>query len=100
MADVSRLPAPIIEVYSWQLLGACRSADSALFFLPEGERGPRKKRRERAAKAICRSCPVRESCLAFATSIREPYGVWGGLTPEERELLWTGPREASTTRLA
>lgn len=31
-----------------------------------------------AAKAMCRSCPVREACLAGALERQEPWGVWGG----------------------
>jgi WhiB family redox-sensing transcriptional regulator len=30
------------------------------------------------AKSLCRTCPVREACLAGATERREPWGVWGG----------------------
>lgn len=30
------------------------------------------------AKAYCRPCPVRRSCLAGAVERREPHGVWGG----------------------
>jgi len=30
------------------------------------------------AKAHCRSCPVRGSCLSGAVERREPFGVWGG----------------------
>ncbi|MEP7053874.1 MAG: WhiB family transcriptional regulator [Actinomycetota bacterium] len=100
MADVSRLPAPISETYDWQLSGACRGTDPSLFFLPEAERGPRKARRERAAKAVCRTCPVIDQCAAFALSTREPYGVWGGLTPEDRELLLTGTRGLSAVPVA
>lgn len=88
MTDVTRLPAPVSTAYEWQLHGACRGADSSLFFLPEAERGPRKARRESAAKLVCGRCPVIEDCAAFALSTREPYGVWGGLTPEERSAVW------------
>ena len=30
------------------------------------------------AKSLCRTCPLRESCLAEAVDRREPWGVWGG----------------------
>ena len=30
------------------------------------------------AKLLCRSCPVRSSCLQAALERREPWGVWGG----------------------
>lgn len=32
-------------------------------------------------------CPVRAECAAHALAVREPYGVWGGLTEDEREEL-------------
>jgi WhiB family redox-sensing transcriptional regulator len=59
-----------------------------LFFSPDGERGSAKRRRERAAKAICASCPVREDCASYAIGNHERYGVWGGLSEHERELIW------------
>ncbi len=31
-----------------------------------------------SAKALCRDCPARLSCLTGATERREPWGVWGG----------------------
>jgi WhiB family redox-sensing transcriptional regulator len=41
------------------------------------------------AKAVCSNCPVIQSCLRWAIAAREPYGVWGGLSAEEREALLT-----------
>lgn len=38
------------------------------------------------AKSICRMCPVRKICLAYAVH-NEPHGVWGGTTPMERREL-------------
>jgi WhiB family redox-sensing transcriptional regulator len=32
-------------------------------------------------------CPVVRQCLDHALAVREPYGVWGGLTEDEREEL-------------
>ncbi|MDQ6873848.1 MAG: WhiB family transcriptional regulator [Actinomycetota bacterium] len=85
MADIRRLPSPRADAWEWQLRGACRNTDSELFFHPENERGPARFGRERAAKAVCRRCPVLARCRDHALSVREPYGVWGGMTESERE---------------
>jgi WhiB family transcriptional regulator, redox-sensing transcriptional regulator len=85
MADLSRLPGPNADLWDWQLHAACRRQGSELFFHPEGERGPARTARERAAKAVCARCPVVRECRAHALRVREPYGVWGGMSEEERE---------------
>lgn len=84
MTEVSRLPGPIAEVWEWQFEGACRQADPTLFYHPEGERGPRRRNRIASAKAICAQCPVLQECRAAALAARETYGIWGGLSEEER----------------
>lgn len=95
MADTGRLPSAHTDNWEWQLLGSCRSYDSAVFFHPEAERGRARARREAAAKAICRGCPVLAACRNHALTTREPYGVWGGLSEGEREaLLRDGQRRA------
>jgi hypothetical protein len=33
---------------------------------------------------LCRICPVRPECAAYAVAARERAGIWGGLSPEER----------------
>lgn len=38
----------------------------------------------RKAKAVCADCPARVACLDWAQSHRERFGVWGGLTADER----------------
>jgi len=59
-----------------------------LFFPPSAvERKDDRERREERAKAICRVCPVQGPCLEFAVEIREPYGIWGGLTELERRQV-------------
>ena len=87
MASIARLPMPIQETWEWQYDGACRETDPETFFSPDAERGPRRRRREAAAKALRAVCPVRRACLEHALSVREPYGVWGGLNINEREML-------------
>lgn len=56
---------------------------------PQFERKEEKLAREARAKTICGSCPVRQPCLDYAISIREPHGIWGGLNENERRLLLT-----------
>ena len=87
MADVRRLPAPRDGDWDWQIKAACRGLDTSIFYHPENERGPSRVRRELRAKQVCSDCPVVRNCLTWAISAREPYGVWGGMTVEEREGL-------------
>ncbi|MEV7174880.1 WhiB family transcriptional regulator [Streptomyces sp. NPDC093224] len=47
-------------------------------------RGEDRAERDQAAKEVCALCPVRAECLRHALSVQEPYGVWGGLSEEER----------------
>lgn len=75
----------------WMDHGACVSAKQTLFFGEDTPTGKAKHRPVHAdaheAKEICSRCPVREECLNFAVDNNETYGVWGGLTPRERERL-------------
>lgn len=88
MANLRRLPGPNADLWDWQLDAACRGLDSEVFFHPDRERGEARDARDAAAKAICGGCPVKQQCLDHALAVREPYGVWGGLTEDERaELL-------------
>lgn len=84
MSNIKRLPRPLLSSYQWQTDGACRATDPEEFFAHEADRGNRRLNRERRAKAMCATCPVIQRCLEHALSVREPYGVWGGTTPEER----------------
>jgi WhiB family redox-sensing transcriptional regulator len=92
MAELSRLPGPNADLWDWQLLGACRSSDPDVFFHPDNERGPRRRNRDEAAKAICATCPVIAECARHALTVREPYGVWGGLSEDDREAMYAAGR--------
>lgn len=69
---------------SWHPLGRCKVEDDAVFFHPHGARDTPKREREEAAKAICATCPLAQRCRDQARANREPYGVWGGESEEER----------------
>jgi WhiB family redox-sensing transcriptional regulator len=54
-----------------------------LFFPTIAERPQARLRREAAARDVCRSCSVLETCREFARTNRE-YGLWGGESEDER----------------
>jgi WhiB family transcriptional regulator, redox-sensing transcriptional regulator len=73
---------------TWQVKAACRGPQAEVFFPPSHfERKEEKLDREDRAKEICRTCSVRQPCLAYAIRIREPHGIWGGLNEVERKQV-------------
>ncbi len=85
----------------WQTKAACRGPHAIVFFPPShAERKEERIARERAAKEICRPCPVRQDCLDYAIRIREAHGIWGGLSEAERKQIIdresAGPRAAAS----
>jgi WhiB family transcriptional regulator, redox-sensing transcriptional regulator len=68
-------------IASWYAGAACDGMDTGWFF-PTSPGSPADGR----ALAVCASCPVRTECLdyALANPRQTKYGVWGGLTEEER----------------
>jgi len=96
MPQPQQLPGPNADIWDWQMQGLCRGVDSAMFFHPDGERGRARAQREMRAKEMCRACPVMAQCRSHALAVGEPYGIWGGLSEAERELLLKrGIRRAS-----
>jgi hypothetical protein len=62
----------------------CQTVDPELFFPdPTDVIGIKK------AKTLCDNCDqkIKTKCLSFALSNKIRYGVWGGLTSDEREKL-------------
>jgi WhiB family transcriptional regulator, redox-sensing transcriptional regulator len=75
----------------WQELAACQAAEPELFF-PISTTGPAE-REVAQARALCHRCAVRTQCLEYALETKQAYGIWGGLTAEERRpLLLSSPR--------
>lgn len=77
----------------WRRHAACRGEDPELFF-PVGSPGPVLEQIA-AAKALCAKCPVRAACLRFALETGQGYGIWGGLTEDERRNLRRRERSAA-----
>lgn len=72
----------------WTHDALCSGRDTDAFF-PEDDQSAI------VAKSICRRCPVRADCLEHALRTDERYGIWGGLTEGERDLLRAGIAESA-----
>jgi WhiB family redox-sensing transcriptional regulator len=81
---MGRAPNTGDNALSWTDRALCRHDDPDLFF-DEGAVGE--------ALAACRTCPVRQQCLSLAMAAEggvsqySRFGIYGGLTPEERAAL-------------
>lgn len=69
----------------WRDRAACRGTDTELFF--PSVNGAAAQRAHRQAKAVCATCPVLAQCLSWALTSGIDFGVWGGLTADERRAL-------------
>lgn len=80
---------PISQHWAWQYRAECRGSSAEVFFPSEvdQEHPLRRAANARAAKLICDSCPVMRECLQHALAVPERFGVWGGLTPLERQRI-------------
>ena len=63
----------------WKDEAACSGLNGSLFFAGENNHYDPK------AFEVCRGCEVRERCLMFAINNGINYGIWGGMTPPERQ---------------
>ena len=70
---------------TWRNRAACLDEDPELFF-PIGNTGPALLQIEEA-KAVCGRYKVVETCLEWAMESGQDFGVWGGLSEDERRSL-------------
>ncbi|UOT05746.1 WhiB family transcriptional regulator [Rhodococcus opacus] len=94
----THLYAPRTDLWDWQLRATCRQVETDLFFPQEGETHHDRRGRERAAKRICRTCPVLAQCRTHALSVGEPFGIWGGTTEADRRFRIARPPVQTPTR--
>lgn len=85
--DVNQNLKPVHDQWDWQDQGACKYEDPESFFLEYNERGSSKRKKEIKAVAICNTCPVIQQCREHALRVPEIYGVWGGLTEDQRRTI-------------
>jgi hypothetical protein len=75
---------------AWQEDAECKGLDTNIFF-PEVFGDQQNGMIWEQAKKICRACRVTDECLKSELSFEQVSGrrngMWGGLTPKEREQL-------------
>jgi WhiB family redox-sensing transcriptional regulator len=64
----------------WRDKAACLGRPEGIDWYPE-----RSHAEAARAKAVCKTCPVREDCLEEAIANGEAFGIWGGLDTQERK---------------
>lgn len=80
--------ASVLNIFQpeWMTRADCQDIPTDIFFPQPGRIGAAQAKQ---AIKVCRSCPVREECLAYAMSFpdRSLPGIWGGTTERERSRL-------------
>jgi hypothetical protein len=71
----------------WAERALCAQSDPDAWFPERGQRALAE-----IATGICARCPVRAQCLEHALSGADTWGgiatgIWGGASPQERDLL-------------
>jgi WhiB family redox-sensing transcriptional regulator len=64
----------------WQLQANCDETNTELFF-------SKLESKVAKAKALCGSCVVADKCLQFALDTEIEFGIFGGVTADERKAL-------------
>lgn len=100
VSHIKDVDGSLTDFWNWQQEGLCNPLDPEYFFHPEGERGGPRRRRIERAKRICAQCPVITQCREYALMNQEPYGVWGGLSEEERATILQKRRREERQRKA
>jgi len=64
----------------WQLQANCDETNTELFF-------SKLESKVAKAKALCSNCVVADKCLQFAIDTKIEFGIFGGVTADERQAL-------------
>jgi hypothetical protein len=82
------LPKRVFPYPKWHEGASCLDKDYALFFGDDTGARPALRRSVLArARRVCAPCEVSVQCLTHALTLPEKYGIWGGTSGRQRELL-------------
>ena len=78
--------------HTWHEDALCRGSSPELFFFEAGQ----SKKKNHAVENYCKKCPAQKRCLDYALNNDIRFGVWGGLTPAERNRILSAQKKAVT----
>lgn len=85
MTTATRLATTLATSTDWMQDGLCRQVDADLFF-PDSV-GNAVRYQIARARTVCNRCPVLVECREYALATDQRFGVWGGLSEDERRAL-------------
>lgn len=78
----------------WMFEGSCGQVGPRWFFPDEDEDAPRGRGMSYLeGRKVCADCPVRAKCLQYALDTRQEHGLWGGVSPRERNRMLKALRD-------
>lgn len=90
-ASLSELLGIDAQATEWMRDAVCAQTDPDAFH-------PDKSGSVEPAKAVCAVCPVLAECRAYALETGQRFGVWGGLSANERQQIRRNtPKSAGQT---
>lgn len=78
--------------------GACIGLPTEWWYPKKAETSEQRQQRL-TAKKVCMDCCVRKECLDYAIEAEEVYGIWGGLSFNEREQEIAKRRKDGTLKI-
>lgn len=73
----------------WKGQGACRDRNDDTFYPDQGATLPL------ITRQLCGACPVKVTCLEYALTRNERFGIWGGVSSKRRRELRRGRPRAT-----
>ena len=83
-----------MQLHLWMVNASCRKRKNDFWYPPLDTDVP--DNYYAIGREVCHRCPVWENCLD--AGIDEKWGMWGGLTPQERTVLTSDSPKASVIK--
>lgn len=77
-----------LNTEEWREDAGCKTIGPKIFFADnENSNQSESRKNDRLARSICNKCIVKTECLNYALNQKIQFGIWGGLSSRERNLV-------------